>query len=181
MDFINDLGKTLGQAARQLGEKSEELLEAGKINIEIFKQQDAVRKLQRRIGEQVSARYYEGQRYDEQINALCAEIQARNKSIDELKQKLSDLRKAEKPADRQPDEALGAVKSADFKKIRMFSAGPGITIDEPAKTYNLSRMNSKQALSLLAFIKNLWLYLPKQLCLYILHSCPYVNLISMVI
>ncbi|NLU37150.1 MAG: hypothetical protein GXX01_09090 [Clostridiales bacterium] len=135
MDFINDLGKTLGQAARQLGEKSEELLEAGKINIEIFKQQDAVRKLQRRIGEQVSARYYEGQRYDEQINALCAEIQARNKSIDELKQKLSDLRKAEKPADRQPDEALSQeqLNQQILRKSECSPAGPGITIDEPAE------------------------------------------------
>ena len=144
MDFINDLGKTLGQAARQLGEKSEELLEAGKINIEIFKQQDAVRKLQRRIGEQVSARYYEGQRYDEQINALCAEIQARNKSIDELKQKLSDLRKAEKPADRQPDEAF-SQEQLNQQILRKSECSP---------------------------LKNLWLYLPKQLCLYILHSCP---------
>jgi len=96
MEIFQDLGKTIEQVARQVGEKSEEVWEAGKLNIEIFKQEDAIRKLHRRIGEHISTQYIEGQQFDEQTNAICAEIQEREKKIGEFKVKLRELRKTVK-------------------------------------------------------------------------------------
>ena len=131
MDFLNDLGKTIEHAARQIGEKSEEIWEAGKINIEIFKQQDAVRKLQKQIGEQVSAKYNEGQRFDTQINELCAEIQEKNKKIKELREK---LKKTEQSTKKQPDENLTdeQLEQQILRTAECSPSGPGMTGDQPS-------------------------------------------------
>ena len=103
MDIFHDLGKTIEKVARQVGEKSEEVLESGKLNIEILKQEDAIRKLNRKIGEHVSAQYSKGQTFDEHTNALCLEIEEKKKKIEELRVKLGELKKSGKQSANKTD------------------------------------------------------------------------------
>lgn len=104
MDFFNGLGKTLEEAARQVGEKSEEIWEAGRLNIEIFKREDAIRRIYRKIGEQVSADYEKGERFGSGVNEYCDEIQERKSEISRLKARLSETGKSEKQSGKQPEQ-----------------------------------------------------------------------------
>jgi len=105
MKFLNDLGKTLEDVAKQVEEKSTELLETGKLNIEIFKQEDAIKRIYRKIGEQISLDYENGARFGEQINLLCNEIQDRKKKVEELKLKITEVRKSGKGSPENNDQS----------------------------------------------------------------------------
>ncbi|MGI6141885.1 MAG: hypothetical protein ACOYEH_09190, partial [Caldicoprobacterales bacterium] len=131
VEIFQDLGRTIEQVARQVGEKSEEVWEAGKLKIEIFKQEDAIRKLYRKIGEQVSAQYSKGQQYDERTNEFCAEIQERKKKIEQYKAKLGDLRKTEKQSEKQPDKQSEEQKQQQILRTSECSPnGPEMTFNE---------------------------------------------------
>lgn len=137
MEIFQDLGKTIERVARQVGEKSEEVWEAGKLNIEIFRQEDAIRKLCRKIGEHISAEYSKGQKYDDRTNVLCAEIKEKEERINQLKAKLSELRKAEKQSgkqyEKQPSEQSEEQKQQQMLRTSECSpSGPDATSDEAA-------------------------------------------------
>ena len=95
MDFFNGLGKTLGEVAKQVEERSGELLEAGRLNIEIFKEEDAIRRISRKIGELIYSAYDRGEKYTGKADKLCAEISERKKKIEMLKSKIRDTKKTE--------------------------------------------------------------------------------------
>jgi hypothetical protein len=104
MDFFNGLSKTLSDAAKIVEEKSGELLEAGRLNIEILKQEDAVRRTCRKIGELIYKAFDEGESYEGKADELCQEVRARKKKIEQLKGKLSEIGKAQESPQRQQDE-----------------------------------------------------------------------------
>ena len=99
MDFFSDLGKTLDNVINQVGEKSEEIWESGKANLEIVKQEDAIRRMYRKIGELVSEDYNQGQLFNDDINEACAEVQERKGIVEELKSKLRKSKNAGKHTD----------------------------------------------------------------------------------
>lgn len=123
MNFFDGLGKTLEEVAKQVEEKSGELLEAGKLNIEIFKQEDAIRRTYRKIGEQVSQCYEKGERFGEKVNQLCNEIQERKKKVDELKAKLSEIKKAGKTSN-------GERKETEWQEANIIPTEPEISYYE---------------------------------------------------
>lgn len=95
MNFFNNLGKSIGEMAKQAGEKSGELLEVGRLNIEIYREEDAIRRICRKIGEQIYHLYDQDKQYGGEADELCAEIKDRKKKIEELKEKIKEIRKAE--------------------------------------------------------------------------------------
>lgn len=104
MDFFNDLGKTLSDVAKQVEEKSGELLEAGRLNIEIFREEDAIRRIYRKIGELIFKEFDKGEPYTGKADELCDEIRHRKRKIELLKAKLSETRKAEAKPDEHIDD-----------------------------------------------------------------------------
>lgn len=139
MEIFQDLGRTIEQVARQVGEKSEEVWEAGKLKIEILRQEDAIRKLHRKIGELISTQYSKGEQYDEQTNEFCAEIQERKKKIYQYKAKLGELRKTEKQSakqsakqsEKQPDQQSEEQKQQQILRTSECSPnGPEMTFNE---------------------------------------------------
>ena len=120
MDFFNDLGKTLNNVARQVGEKSGELLDTGRWNMEILKQEDAIRKTYRKIGEQIYAEYDKGENYAGTVDELCEEIRRRKSKIEFLNVKLNEAKKAEKRAEEKAETKAGkeAKKTKDTKETK---------------------------------------------------------------
>jgi peptidoglycan hydrolase CwlO-like protein len=104
MDFFNGLSKTLSDAAKIVEEKSGEFLEAGRLNIEIFKEEDAVRRSYRKIGELVYKAFEKGESYEGKAEELCSDIQERKKKIGQLKAKLSEAGKAQESPEGQQGE-----------------------------------------------------------------------------
>lgn len=108
MDFFTGLSKTLEEAARQVGEKSGEIWESGRLNFEIYKEEEAIRRIHRKIGEQVYADYEKGQGFSGRVTELCDEIKERKSRINRLKAKLSEIgkpsRQSGKPDEQQTDQ-----------------------------------------------------------------------------
>jgi len=94
MEFLDDLGRRLGEVARQVEEKSEELFEIGKINIRIFREEEAIRRLSRRIGEIVYKAYSDGSEYGGLVDEQCSEISERKQRIAGLRLKIEEIKNA---------------------------------------------------------------------------------------
>ncbi|MFY9279492.1 MAG: hypothetical protein WBI74_03420 [Caldicoprobacterales bacterium] len=91
MDFLDDLGKKIGETVKVVGDKSQQIVEIGKINIEIGKEEAAVKKLYTKIGEAVY-RAHLGEETAENIENLCQEVTQRLQRIEELKEKINELK-----------------------------------------------------------------------------------------
>ncbi len=94
MEFLDNLGKTFSEVARQVEAKSEELIETGRLNIEIFKEEDAIRRLNRKIGELIYSHYIRKEDYGGKADELCAEICERKKKIKGLRARIKEIRSA---------------------------------------------------------------------------------------
>ena len=98
---------TWGNVARQVGEKSGELLDVGRWNMDILKQEDAIRKAYRKIGEQIYMEYDEGENYAGTVDELCEEIRRRKSKIEFLNVKITEAKKAEKRAEEKAETKAG--------------------------------------------------------------------------
>ncbi|SHE31285.1 hypothetical protein [Alkalibacter saccharofermentans] len=85
MGFIDDFNRKANEAAKKVGEKSEELIESGKIRIEIEKAELKLGRIYKELGNKLYILYKEGEiAVDERLIEHC------NK-IDDLKEKIEDL------------------------------------------------------------------------------------------
>lgn len=87
MEFLQDLGKKIGKAAKVVEGKSKELVEISKLNIEIGKQEAEINKLYSRIGRVFYQAYTKNENLDDDIQKLCDEVSGRLAKIEELKAK----------------------------------------------------------------------------------------------
>ncbi|NLC43661.1 MAG: hypothetical protein GX783_05205 [Clostridiales bacterium] len=115
MDFFSELGKTLDNVINQVGEKSEEIWESGKANLEIVKQEDAIKRMYRKIGKLVSEDFAQGQLFSNEINEACAEVQERKNVVEELKSKLRKSKNSEKNTDSSTVEDTDQAVETDEK------------------------------------------------------------------
>ena len=91
MDFFDDLGKKIGRTAKVVGDKSQSLIEMGKLNVQIGREEATLKDLYHKLGLVVyKAKIGEGKA--ETIDTLCQKIQDRIQYIDELKKRAKDLR-----------------------------------------------------------------------------------------
>lgn len=93
MAFIDELAKRLGEVVKKVGEKSEELVELGKLNYEIFKEEDAIKRLYREIGQAVYEAYKQENNSLEAIYRLCQEIDEHRQKIESLKKQVDNIKK----------------------------------------------------------------------------------------
>lgn len=93
MDFIDSLGKRIDNVVKQVGSKSSELLNIGRINIEILKEQEAIRKLYKEIGVVVYKAYSTNGDYTGIVDAHCSEIGDRLNRITELRDKIEKIKR----------------------------------------------------------------------------------------
>jgi len=110
LEFLDNLGKTFNEVARQVEAKSEELIETGRLNIDIFKEEDAIRRLNRKIGELIYSHYIRGEDYGDKADEICAEISERRKRIKELRARIKEIRSAkeESRADAKEERKAGS-------------------------------------------------------------------------
>jgi len=92
MEFLEDLGKKIGETVKVVEEKSKEIVEIGKINIEIGKEEAAIKKLYTQIGEAFYRTYSQGEEIDKKIEELCDEVSAHILKIEELKEKREKIK-----------------------------------------------------------------------------------------
>jgi len=93
MAFIDELAKRFGDVVKKVGEKSEQLVELGKLNYELFKEEDAIKRLYREIGQAVYEAYKQENNSLNDIYRLCQEIDEHKGRIEELKKQMDSLKK----------------------------------------------------------------------------------------
>jgi polyhydroxyalkanoate synthesis regulator phasin len=91
MEFLDDIGKKIGEAIKIVGDRSQQVVEIGKINVEIGKEEATIKKLYSRIGE-ATYRAHCGEETAEMIHDLCQEVSERQERIYNLKNQIQKLK-----------------------------------------------------------------------------------------
>jgi ribosomal protein L40E len=89
--FFEDLGKKVKETAQAAAKKSGELVEVTKLNMEINKTEEAIKKAQAEIGQQVYEAYKAG-KGDKAYTESCDTIKGLEEKKVELKQKVLDAK-----------------------------------------------------------------------------------------
>ena len=92
MDFLDDLGKKIGETVKVVGDRSQQIVEVGKINIEIGKEEATIKRLYSQIGEAVYKAHCGEEETAEDIDNLCQEISERQGRIQGLKKRTQELK-----------------------------------------------------------------------------------------
>jgi uncharacterized protein Yka (UPF0111/DUF47 family) len=81
MAFLDELSRKFTETIKRVGEKSEELVGLGKLNYEIYREEDNIRKLYGKIGEAVYEAYSKENSSINAIYNLCRQIDDRRERI----------------------------------------------------------------------------------------------------
>jgi vacuolar-type H+-ATPase subunit I/STV1 len=92
MDFFNNLGKKIGNTAKSVTKKSEELVEATKVNMAIDKEEDKIKKLMLEIGLELYSKFTAGESFGDELDEKCAQIKAVEDNIADLRDKVKNLK-----------------------------------------------------------------------------------------
>ena len=117
MAFLDELSRKFTETIKRVGEKSEELVGLGKLNYEIYREEDNIRKLYGKIGEAVYEAYSKENSSINAIYNLCRQIDDRRERIEELKRQVEEIKaggaKAETTAEPQSENVENAEKQSE--------------------------------------------------------------------
>ena len=91
MEFFEDLGKKVGETVKVIGDKSQQMIEIGRINFEIGKEEANIKSSIPKLEKQ-SIGHSQGDETAETIDSLCQEIGERLDRIRELKERIQELK-----------------------------------------------------------------------------------------
>jgi len=92
MAIFEDLSKKLKEVVKVAGEKTDELIETGKIKYDIYKEDEAIKKLFSEIGRTVYIDFQKGINYSSEMEKLCRQIASHQESISLLKEKEEEVK-----------------------------------------------------------------------------------------
>ena len=92
MAFFEDLGKKVSKAAQVAAKKSSDLVEITKLNANISSEEDNIKACYRKMGEICFNKFEQGETLDEEQMAYCKEIITHQEKINELKQKVAEIK-----------------------------------------------------------------------------------------
>lgn len=95
MALFDDLSKKVGSAAQSISKKSGELVEAAKLNASIGSAQNKINEIYGEIGKAVFEQFKEGAELDPRISSLCDGIVGYLDEIEDLKEKLAEVKKTQ--------------------------------------------------------------------------------------
>lgn len=133
MALIDELAKRFGDVVKRVGEKSEQLVELGKLNYELFKEEDAIKKLYREIGQAVYEAYKQESNSLNDIYRLCREIDERKEKIEELKKQVDSVKKEDQGYQTAQTRQEHNGQPGDFEKGKR-DAGQGTERDAGIET-----------------------------------------------
>lgn len=93
MAWFDDISKKVGSAAQTVSQKSGELIEVAKINANIGSIQNKITELHAEMGKLVFEKFTAGEELDPRIASLCEGVAGYLDEIEELQQKLAEVKK----------------------------------------------------------------------------------------
>lgn len=90
MSFFDEMGKTVGSAARKTAEKSKELYEVTRLNFQVSAQEDIVKAAYMELGK----KYYQANKavVPEDQQAIFGKVAAALDQIEQLRKKINEVR-----------------------------------------------------------------------------------------
>ncbi|HOJ10140.1 MAG TPA: zinc ribbon domain-containing protein [Clostridiales bacterium] len=92
MAFFDNLGKKVGEAAQAAAKKSGELVEVTKLNMSISTEEDKIKKLYSKIGENTYAKFRSASEIDPDFIADCEEIESHEEAIKNIRAKIMEIK-----------------------------------------------------------------------------------------
>jgi hypothetical protein len=95
MDILNNLSKiakSVGDSAVTVAKKSGEVVEITKLNASISAENDKIKILYEEIGEEVYAKYKQGETVIDAMLGKCEEIQQISQNLDCIKQRILEIK-----------------------------------------------------------------------------------------
>ncbi len=93
MSFLKNLGDKATSTAKMVGNKSSDLVETGKLKLQISQIEGEIKKGKAEVGEAVYNAYANGlDSPNEEILLLCNSIRDKDTEIEELKAKMQEVR-----------------------------------------------------------------------------------------
>ena len=95
-----DLMNKVNDIVRMVGDKANELVEVGKLNLKLNQENAAVESLQKQIGEIAFGKFRSGDELDPEIEELCIKIEKHKRTMAETQRELNRCKaSAEDPID----------------------------------------------------------------------------------
>lgn len=91
-EFFDELGETITRTAKELGERAEMLYESQKIRNKLSGEDRIIDKIMADLGNLIYKRYSNGEAMDEELGALCEEIDQHMQKIAEYKEAMANLK-----------------------------------------------------------------------------------------
>ena len=88
-DFFENLGKTLSETAKSMGEKTDEFIAVQKLRSQQSSLESEVKNSYKTIGEMVFQKFVNGEAYSEEIADVCREIMQLQSEIAECKERIA--------------------------------------------------------------------------------------------
>ncbi|NLC67640.1 MAG: zinc ribbon domain-containing protein [Clostridiaceae bacterium] len=92
MSLFEQISKKVGEAAQVAAKKSGELVEIAKLNMNIVAEEDKIKNIYLKIGENTYAKYRSGNEIDADFIADCEKIMEYQKVLDGLKAKIREIK-----------------------------------------------------------------------------------------
>ncbi len=92
MSFLKNLGEKAASAAQTIGSKSQELMEIGRLKLQITQTESDIKRLKQELGEVVYNAYSKDEEFPvEQIAKIGSDITGKYAEIEETKAKIQDI------------------------------------------------------------------------------------------
>ncbi len=92
MSFLKNLGEKAKATANVIGNKSQDMVEIGKLKVSITQTESEIKKLKFEIGEITFDAYSKSEAYPaELIEKICSDITGKFTTIEELNQKIKEI------------------------------------------------------------------------------------------
>jgi hypothetical protein len=92
MSVLDNLTKKVTDTAKAAAKKSGSMVEVTRLNMNIGNEEDRIRKIYTEIGKIIYDEYSEGETIGDTLVEQCRSIDSINKNIEEMKQKILELR-----------------------------------------------------------------------------------------
>ena len=94
MSFLKNLQEKAVNTAKVVGNKSQEMMEVGKLKLHISQLENEIKKLKLAIGEQVYNAFSKDEEFPaEEVKSLCEQISSKYSEIKDTKIKIQEIQK----------------------------------------------------------------------------------------
>lgn len=92
MEFFDELGKTITDAADKVGKKTEQVIEIQRVKTQISSMERNIEKNISELGEIIYEKYQLGEELDQEFIPVCEEIQRRKVLLEQYKEEVAEMK-----------------------------------------------------------------------------------------